>query len=134
MSRVLLAVALVVIIVRLTRLAVVDEFPPAAAVRYWFIRTFATADRVGNVQRDRERWGRLAGLAYSVAYVWTCPWCMSIWVGALVWGISVWWPVVIWPAAIIAAGSMAAGWDANAQGEHDKRYEAMERKALGHES
>jgi hypothetical protein len=132
-EKTLWSLALVVIIARLTRLAVVDEFPPAAAVRHWFVRTFATVDRVGRIERDRERWGRLAGVAYSVAYIWTCPWCMSIWVGGLVWGVSVWWPVVIWPAAVIAAGSMLAGWDANAQGEHDKRYEIMERKLLGHD-
>ena len=125
--------ALALIIVRGTRLAVVDEWPPGRGIRYWFVRTFATVDQRGTVVPDPKRWGRLAGAAHSVAYVWTCPWCMSIWVGALVWGIGVWWPRLIWPAAVVALGSMVAGWDANAQGEHEKRYEVMERKMLGHD-
>lgn len=138
--RLLFALALVVIIARLTRLAIVDEWPPAKGLRHWFVRTFATVDRRGNVVPDPARWGRLAGLAHAVAYVWTCPWCMSIWVGFAVWGIADWsfWGAkadmsVSWPWAILAAGSMLAGWDANMQGEHDKRYEVMERKLLGHD-
>ena len=140
MIRFLFALALIACIVRLTRLLVVDEFPPVVAVRHWFVRTFATVDSRGNVARDRERWGRLAGLAYSVAYVWTCPWCMSVWVGGLVWAIADWsfWGLkmdmsVPWPWAIIAAASMIAGWDANAHGEHDKRYELAERKLKGYD-
>lgn len=128
----LFALAEVVVIARMTRLAVLDEFPPARGLRYWFVRTFATVDHRGNVVPDAKRWGRLAGVAHSVAYVWTCPWCMSIWVGAGVWAIGHWWSWLIWPAAVVAAGSMLAGWDANAQGEHDKRYELAERKLLGH--
>lgn len=134
MNQALWALAIIAIIARGTRLAVVDEFPPAAAVRHWFIRTFATVDRRSfKVQRDKARWGRLAGLAYSIAYVWTCPWCSSVWVGVLVWGVSVWWPWLIWPVAVVSAGSLVAGWDANLQGEHDKRYELAERKLLGHD-
>lgn len=127
------ALALIAIIVRGTRLAVVDEWPPARGLRYWFVRTFAAVDTRGNVVADPKRWGRLSGLAYSVAYVWTCPWCMSIWVGTGVWFIGAAWPWLIWPAAVVAVGSMVAGWDANAQGEHDKRYEVMERKLQGHD-
>jgi hypothetical protein len=133
MSQVLWSAALVVIVVRLTRLAIVDHWPPAEAIRHWFVRTFATVDHRGKVIRDPKRWGRLAGAAYSIGYIWTCYWCMSIWVGGFVWAVAVWLPVVIWPAAVIAAGSMVAGWDGNLQGEHDKRYEAAERKSLGHQ-
>ena len=129
----LIALAMVVIIARLTRLLVVDEFPPARALRHWFVKAFATVDSKGTVVADPKRWGRLAGLAYSTAYVWTCPWCMSIWAGALVWGISVWWPWLIWPAAIVSLGSLLAGWDANLQGEHENRYKLAERKILGHD-
>ncbi len=127
----MLALAMVVIIVRATRLLVVDEWPPVAALRAWFVRTFATVDRLGTVVRDRKRWGRLAGLGYSIAYVWTCPWCMSIWAGAAVWGVGVWWPWIIWPSAVVALGSLLAGWDSNLQGEHDQRWKLADRKLLG---
>lgn len=132
-ERILFLLALAVVGVRLTRLLVVDEFPPVRALREWFVRTFAAVDRFGNVIRDRERWGRLAGLAYSVAYVWTCPWCMSVWVAAAVWGVADWRMSVPWPVVLIALTSMLAGWDANLQGEHDKRWEIMDRKLKGHE-
>lgn len=125
--------ALILIIVRATRLLVVDEWPPVRGLRYWFIRTFATVDQRGTVVSDPKRWGRLAGAAWSVAYIWTCPWCMSIWTGTGVWFIGAAWPWLVWPAAVVAAASMLAGWDANAQGEHEKRYEVMERKLLGHD-
>lgn len=132
-DRVWTLIALVVIIARLTRLLVVDEWPPARGTRHWFVRTFATVDRRGDVVRDVARWGRLASAAHAVAYIWTCPWCMSVWVGGAVWGAATLCPWLVWPAAVIALGSMVAGWDGNAQGEHDKRYEIMERKLLGHD-
>lgn len=136
--RILFLFALAVCAARLTRLLVLDEFPPVRGLRHWFISTFATVDRVGNVIADRERWGRLAGAAYSVAYVWTCPWCMSVWAAAVVWGIAdwSWWGLkadmsVPWPWAMIALTSMIAGWDSNLQGEHDRRYEYYDRRARG---
>ena len=58
---------------------------------------------------------------------------MSIWVGAFVWGAGAWWPWLIWPSAMVSLGSLLAGWDANMQGEHEKRYELAERKILGHD-
>lgn len=123
---------------RLTRLLVIDEFPPVRVLRHWFIRTFASVNRFGQVERDTAQWGRLAGVAYSLAYVWTCPWCMSVWAGAAVWGIAdwSWWGLksdmsVPWPWAMIALTSLLAGWDANLQGEHDKRWEIMDRRLRG---
>lgn len=136
--RILFLFVLVACAVRLTRLLVLDEFPPVRGLRHWFINTFATVDRQGNVIADRERWGRLAGAAYSVAYIWTCPWCMSVWAAAAVWGVAdwSWWGLkadmsVPWPWAMIALTSMIAGWDSNLQGEHDRRYEYYDRRARG---
>jgi uncharacterized protein DUF1360 len=137
-ERVAFLVALAVVGARLTRLLVVDEFPPVKGLRHWFVRIFAAVDRLGNVVPDRERWGRLAGAAHSVAYVWTCPWCMSVWAAAAIWGIADWsfWGIkadmsVPWPWAMIALTSLLAGWDANLQGEHDKRWERLDRELRG---
>lgn len=125
--------AMIAIIVRLTRLLIWDTFPPAAGLRHFMIKAFATVDSKGSVVPDVKRWGRLAKLGHSIAYIWSCPWCMSIWVGALVWGISIWWPWLIWPAAVVSLGSMLAGWDNYLDDEHEKRSKLAERKLLGHD-
>lgn len=137
-ARVVILLLLAVCGWRLTRFLVLDEFPPIRGLRHWFVRTFATVDRDGNVIPDREAWGRFAGLAHSVAYVWTCPWCMSIWASGLVWAIAdwPWWGAkadmsVPWPWAIIALTSLLAGWDSNLQGEHDKRWERLDQQVRG---
>jgi hypothetical protein len=130
-ERIAFLLALTVCGWRLTRLLVVDEFPPVRALRHWFVRTFATVDRDGNVIADREKWGKLAGVAYSIAYVWTCPWCMSVWAAGAVWAIADYRGSVPWPWAMIALTSLLAGWDANLQGEHDKRWETMDRRLRG---
>jgi hypothetical protein len=137
-DRVVFFLILVICAWRLTRFLVLDEFPPIRGVRHWFARTFATVDRFGNLRKDPEKWGKLASGAYSVAYVWTCPWCMSPWAAAIVWAIAdrPWWGAkadmsVPWPWGILALTSLLAGWDSNLQGEHDKRWEIMDRQSRG---
>jgi uncharacterized protein DUF1360 len=123
-SQALLFLALAVLAARLARLGVLDEFPPVRAVRYWFARTFATSDPKGNIIPDPKAWGRFARAAWSIAYVWTCPWCMSIWTGLGVWGGAVWIGhiAVPLPWAMIALGSYISGWDGNLQSEHEQRW------------
>lgn len=60
-----------------TRLAVRDEVPIMAIPRNWILDAFGKFDDAGNLVGAR-RWGPLG---WSLAYVFTCDWCMSIWVG-----------------------------------------------------
>jgi hypothetical protein len=110
---------MVLAIWRLTRLLVVDEFPPVRAVRDWFIKTFATISPDGDMVGGKH----LGGLGFALAYVWTCSWCMSVWVGGAVWAAADWRLSVPYPWLILAAGSALAGVMNMVEGEHDQRFE-----------
>src|SRR5688572_6745591 len=110
----LLVVLVVVAIHRLTRLAVADEIPLVKVPRDAI---------VGWLDPDPPKRAPLRGFGRSVAYLMTCPWCMSMWVGGfVVWataylvGLPV--PVLVWLAA-----SSVTGWAASAESEHEQRHE-----------
>lgn len=88
---ILLAVLIVASTYRLTRLLVVDEFPPIAYVREWITVR--------------------AGEASSLAYLVHCPWCTSVYVGALVVAGTDWLTdyTVMTPALLIAVASAVSG-------------------------
>lgn len=117
--RVLLAVGMVVAVWRGTRLLVADSFPPVRAVREWFIATFGVVNADGELVGGK----RLGGLGFALAYVWTCSWCMSVWVGGAVWAAADWRLSVPFPWLILAAGSALAGVMNMIEGEHDQRFE-----------
>lgn len=120
-SELVLLVGLILATIRLTRLLVVDEFPPAKWLRTRIIWLFAEVDDDGVAKPDRQRWGRLAGLVFPLAYLWTCPWCMSAWAGLAVWGVTDWRLSVPYPWLIVALGSLGAGLLAMAESAHEQR-------------
>jgi hypothetical protein len=124
MWRIVLALGLIVAIWRLTRLLIIDEFPPVKAIREWFVSTFGVGDEhgnlVGGIGPPWIRW-----LTYSLAYVWTCPWCMSVWAGGALVALADGWPArldVPFPWLIVAAGSLACGLGSQVESEHEQRY------------
>lgn len=121
--RLILALSMIVAIWRATRLLVVDDFPPIRAVRDWFIRTFAQVDTDGNMVGGKH----LGGIGHAVAYVWTCPWCMSIYVGAAVCALADWRLSVPYPWLIVAAGSGLSGVMAWFESEHEQRWRLRDR-------
>lgn len=95
MNQWLLVVLLILTVYRATHLLTSDTFPP--------------------IEAGRERVSRLFGEDSSVTYLSTCPWCMSVWLGALiVWvtdliidgGVPV--PVLVWAAASGVTGFLAS--------------------------
>lgn len=100
------AMLLVMVVWRVTRIMVVERFPPAEKLREWVLDTFGTFDSEGTLTGGK-RWG-LAG--WSIAYLWTCMWCMSIWVGAALYGLQAWvgagW---LLPVGVVAAASGFTG-------------------------
>lgn len=122
--RLVLALSMIVAIWRATRLLVVDDFPPIRAVRDWFIRTFATVDGDGNMVGGRH----LGGIGHAIAYVWTCPWCMSIYVGVGICALADWRLDVPYPWLIVAAGSGLSGVMAWFESEHEQRWKLRDRE------
>ena len=101
----LLFVGLVIANWRVSRLLVKDEFPPVLALRIWVFKTWAAVNEERQVIGGK-RWGILG---YSIAYVFTCMWCMSFWVGLVLWGLADWRLSVPFPWLAIAAGSGLSG-------------------------
>lgn len=130
--RLVLAVGMVLAIWRTTRLLVVDEFPPVRAVRDWMIKTFAVISPSGEMTGGRH----LGGLGHAIAYIWTCPWCMSVYVGAGVWAATDWRLSVPYPWLILALGSGLSGMMNMIESEHEQRVELrrleIEKNARAH--
>lgn len=84
---------------RITRLVTDDEI--AAPVR----RRIATySPGPGQLRLPRTR-----GVGRWFGYLVTCPWCVSVYVGAVLAGILAagGWPIVAWPAVAAATSSVA---------------------------
>jgi hypothetical protein len=116
----LLVVLTVITIHRVTRLVVADEIPIVKVPRD---RAVDWLDPL--TPGRRAPWG---GFGKSVAYLLTCPWCMSVWTGAVivfvvchVTNLPV--PVLVW-----AAASSVTGWAASAESEHEQRWQLADQQ------
>lgn len=95
---------------RVTRLLVTDTLPLVSTPRYALVRYLAVVDDEGRI-RESRRWGVVG---WSVAYLVTCPWCMSGWVAAALVGIEcvalphVSYPWLLWLAAWAVAPNVQA--------------------------
>jgi hypothetical protein len=118
----LLWFGMVVAIWRITRLLVKEDFPPVAGIRDWFINTFGIRSAMTGELASGRRWGVVG---FSIAYIWTCMWCMSVWVGIGVWAVASFWLGlhVSYPALLIAVGSGLAGIIGALDERIDQRYE-----------
>lgn len=117
----LLWFGMVVAIWRVTRLLVKEDFPPVVKIRDWSIDTFGRRN-ADNELVGGKRWGIVG---YSIAYVWTCMWCMSVWVGIGMWAVVSFWLGlhVSYPFLLVAAGSGLAGIIGSLDERIDQRYE-----------
>ena len=116
---VLLVVGLTVATWRVTRLLVADEFPPTRALREWVLRTFGQIDAKGAITGSK-RWG---GLGHAIAYLWTCPWCMSPWVAAALIAVTEWRTNVPLPWLVGALGASFTGAMTMIEGACEQRWE-----------
>lgn len=116
---VLLVLGLSVATWRTTRLLIRDEFPPVRALREWVIATWGIVDKDGHIVGGR----RLGGIGYTLAYLWTCPWCMSIYVAAAVVGVADWRLSVPLPWLVGVLGAGLTGMMAWLEDAHDQRDE-----------
>jgi len=111
---------------RVTRLVTRDQFPLIALPREAFARRWSRISvRLPDTPEDAWRarrndtWSgaRTNVVMHSLAYLWECDWCASMWVGALVvvgawhWaglsGYPVYISVLTWLAASTATGLIA---------------------------
>lgn len=92
-----------------TRLVIHDQVPLFAWPRDKMLDYFGAYDPSGALVGGR-RWGKLG---WSIAYILTCPWCASIWVGGglmlgcLLTGVDIPVPFLTWLAASTVTGFLA---------------------------
>jgi hypothetical protein len=100
---------------RVTRFIIKDSFPPFAVPRDYILNWWEPDDDwlvdknpLGEYKHPdaRPHWGRFGR---TLRYLFTCPWCMSIWIGAgtvasFDYYVSVPLPWAIWLAASAVTG------------------------------
>lgn len=116
---------------RVTRLVTRDKIPLIAAPRDAFVRRWGvwemSSDERAKLSKT-ERWTAIGGkrtnwLAASLAYLWECDWCASVWVGGGLTALTWYYPqVALWVLAGLTA-SYAAGWSAIAESCADRGRE-----------
>jgi hypothetical protein len=120
----LVALLTILAIHRLTRLAVADEIPvvkvPREKLQNWFDPLDGRLPPAG---------GRLR----SIAYLLGCPWCMSIWIGAILVLVVCHVVSLPVPALVWLAASSVTGWAASAESEHEQRHTLRQRQIDGPE-
>lgn len=107
----LLILLVVLTVHRVTRLVISDTFPPIGVPRDRIINWWDPDDEWLARRPDATpHWG---ALGRSLRYLFTCPWCMSVWVGGgLIWALDAWWqpipaPLLVWAAASSVTGLLA---------------------------
>jgi hypothetical protein len=123
----LLWFGLIVATYRTSRLLVKDEFPPTRALRDWVISTFAETAVDGELIGGRKGWGLIG---FSIAYVFTCMWCMSIYVSVALWWIAVALGFSVpLPWLLVAAASSVTGALGDLGARLDLSYELADAEA-----
>jgi len=101
------------VIYRVTRLVLLDTVPPIGWARERVLNWLEPSPqwmfhRDGSPRRPDAR-SHLGGLGRSLHYLMTCPWCMSVWVGAATVYIFTLYVDVPLPWAVWIAGSAVTG-------------------------
>lgn len=100
---------------RVTRLVIEDTFPPLGVPREWLINWWDPDDKwiLAKDLKDqykhpnaRPHWG---ALGRSLRYLFSCPWCMSVWTGAGVVYVTTLFVDVPLPWAVWIASSAITG-------------------------
>lgn len=121
----LYVVLLVLAVYRVTRLLTEDKIPVVARPRDMIINWLDPLP--SDIATGKRR--PTSTSAHAIAYLLTCPWCMSVWVGAALipaahtWIEPVPYPWLVWPAASAITGLIAAG-----EGLSDRWYELAEER------
>lgn len=120
---------------RITRLLVKDEFPPVRLLREWIINTLWRDELMPieprAVRGGERRWFWFwRNVGHSIAYVFTCMWCMSFWIALL------WWIVASYalgfslplPVVFIAVASGLTGMLGDLQDRLEQAYREADRR------
>jgi hypothetical protein len=98
------------VIFRVTRFVIEDTWPPIGVPRKWLLNYWdPDLDWIAEREGARPHWGRLGPV---LRYLFSCPWCMSVWLGPIVIYVTMQWyevpaPVLVWIAGSAVTGLLA---------------------------
>ena len=106
-----------------TRFLVADQFPPVRVTREWLKTTLHPVDDNGQPIRYKQWPMRAVSAVFrSIAYLITCEWCMSFWVGAVIIWATCQYTSVPLPWLLLAVARAVTGWLANLEGWCEQRW------------
>lgn len=106
-----------------TRLLIADHFPPIRVTREWLVKHLDPRDD-GGERIKFNGWVARACMAVSrsIAYLITCFWCESVWVGAvIIWATSQYTSVPL-PWLLLLVARAVTGWLANFETWGEQRW------------
>lgn len=114
MSPWLIYVLIILVTFRVTRMIIEDTFPPIGVPRRRLMNWWDPTNDPSAPLAAQPHWG---AFGRSLRYLFSCPWCMSVWVGAaVVWiftlYVSVPLPYAAWIVAAAGTGLIATAEDA----------------------
>lgn len=107
---------------RATRLWTRDKIPLIAAPREAFVQRWGVYEEDSGPARRTSVGGRKTNVVMaSLAYLWECDWCSSIWIGGALTYLTWRWPTAMTLVLVGLIASYAAGWGATAESCADKK-------------
>lgn len=109
---------------RATRLVTRDKIPVIGVPREAFVQRWGVYEDAKGSERLVSIGGKSTNIVMSsLAYLWECDWCTSVWVGAGLTYLTYHWPNTMLWVLIGFTAAYATGWGAKAEALIDKRKE-----------
>lgn len=113
---ILLIVLLLPTTARLTRLVTRDKIPLLSAPRDKFVERWGVYEDDKGEERKISIGQKPTNIFMaSLAYLWECDWCTSMWIGGGLTYLTWRWPGVMLWVLIALTTSYAAGWNSTAE-------------------
>ena len=107
---------------RATRLWTRDKIPIIAVPREAFVQRWGVYEDDRGEARRTSIGGRKTNVVMSsLAYLWECDWCSSMWIGGLLVYLTYRWPDTMMWVLLTLVASYAAGWSATAEARVNKK-------------
>ena len=101
---------------RITRLITRDKLPLIGVPREAFVQRWGVYEDTHGEARRIAIGGKQTNVVMSsLAYLWECDWCTSMWVGAGLTYLTWRWPETLLWVMIALAASYVTGWGATAE-------------------
>ena len=113
---------------RATRLVTRDKLPLIGMPRERFVQRWGVYDDAEGDARKVSINGRETNIMMSsIAYLWECDWCMSIWTGGLLVYLTYQWPVTMLWVLLVGVASTGTGMLSHAEALIDAKLKRMNR-------